>query len=111
MEIVFEKMSLIIKCIEIYIILWITSASSLNLGDVCTVTASNETGICRFVEDCPIIKRTLNEKSVNPTFCGLEGNIATFCCPQRASGLNTVFSISNQNSLLVFEPKIIRFFL
>lgn len=101
-ERIFYKMSLIIKKFEIYILLCITSASSLNLGDVCTVTASNESGICRFVEDCPIIKTKLNEQSVIPTFCGLEGNVATFCCPQGTSVLNTVSSTSNSNSLLPF---------
>lgn len=73
---------MIIKTYEIFVLFQIIiSVNSLNSSDACIVNYSKEVGVCQFIEDCPAIKKALDEQSVQPTSFGLKENKQTFCCP------------------------------
>lgn len=88
----------VIKCIfGIYFLFRSTSAhNNLYVGDKCTVTNSNEAGICRFVEDCPTLTKLFKEKSIFPTRCGFERSKGIFCCPIEIITKSSFNSISSQ---------------
>lgn len=52
----------------------------LVLNDKCTAERTQESGTCKFIDDCPRIKEA-TLKSIFPTLCGFEQGKEIVCCP------------------------------
>lgn len=52
----------------------------LELNDKCTAERTQQSGICKFIDDCPRIKDE-SLKSFFPTLCGFVQGQEMVCCP------------------------------
>lgn len=62
---------------------------ALYLNETCNIVRSGEKGICRFVDDCPIVKIEALEQSLFPTLCGFYRDKEIICCPNEKNRTKT----------------------
>lgn len=62
-------------------ILFVLINGQKNLNDECQLARSGSIGICRFLQDCPIVLNEIIQHSLYPTECGFESRKQIVCCP------------------------------
>lgn len=60
-----------------------TLCLALRLNDECTITYSNEKGICQFINDCPTVVKEVTVRSISPTLCGFQSGRDIVCCSNK----------------------------
>lgn len=52
-----------------------------NLDETCQVARTGAAGICRYLDDCPVVLNELIELSLYPLECGWHNRKQIICCP------------------------------
>jgi len=52
-----------------------------NVNDSCKVARTGAAGICRIINDCPIVIKELSEQHLEPVYCGYIDRKRIVCCP------------------------------
>lgn len=72
--------SLVTILIQINVILHTFCIAQSDLNSTCTVARSNEHGICRFANDCPLAVIEIAERGLYPALCGFHNGKEIICC-------------------------------
>lgn len=59
----------------------VTLVLSQSLNSQCQVARSGAAGICRLLQDCPVVLNEIINESLLPTKCGYQNRKQIVCCP------------------------------
>lgn len=68
-------------CSIIYIVNFLHDVNAQNLNADCAAARTGAAGICRLINECPIVLQELTQQKLEPNYCGLMGNRRLVCCP------------------------------
>lgn len=103
--------------IQFSVIINSSGFTQLNLNSTCTVARSNEDGICRLVNDCPMVVLEIAERGLFPTLCGFRDydQKEIICCPKTKPAAIDTVSVQNKLSIptedrISYQSAFIKYF-
>lgn len=52
-----------------------------NINDACEVARTGAAGVCRIINECPVVVTELAEQHLEPAYCGFINRKRIVCCP------------------------------
>lgn len=62
-------------------VLFVVIAGDGSLNKLCQVARTGAPGICRYLDDCPVVLVDIFEHSLYPVECGSHNHKQIICCP------------------------------